>query len=50
MPINSSGIVAIALDLEEKIRGLSVDRLEDLAEALLDFGGETDLIHWIDRL
>ncbi len=50
MPINSSGIAAIAPEIEAQIRGLNVDRLEDLAEALLDFGGETDLIHWIDRL
>ena len=40
---------AIAPEVEEQIRGLSVDRLENLAEALLDFENEANLIAWLER-
>ncbi len=39
----------IAPEMEAQIRSLSIDRLEDLGEALLDFQSETDLIDWLDR-
>ncbi len=35
--------------LTEQIRGLSVDLLEDLGEALLDFTSETDLRQWLSQ-
>ena len=38
---------AIAPQLEDQIRGLSVPQLEDLGEALLDFSSETDLTSWL---
>ena len=38
----------IAPEVEERIRGLSVDRVEDLGEALLDFESEADLLRWLD--
>lgn len=39
----------VAPDLEARIRGLSVEKLEDLGEALLDFSEVTDLVDWLDR-
>lgn len=39
----------IAPDLEEKIRSLSVEKLEELGEALLDFSNVADLVDWLDR-
>lgn len=38
----------IAPDLEAKIRDLSVERLEELGEALLDFSNVDDLVNWLD--
>ncbi len=38
----------IAPEIEERIRGLSVDRVEDLGEALLDFENDGDLRRWLD--
>ena len=35
--------------LQEKIRGLSVSKLEDLGEALLDFSTVADVINWLDN-
>jgi len=40
---------SIAPEMEAQIRALSVDRLEDLGEALLDFQSEADLIDWLER-
>lgn len=40
---------AIAPDIEERIRSLPVDRIEDLGEALLDFQSATDLRSWIEQ-
>ena len=34
-------------ELEESIRKLSLPQLERLAEALLDFSDETDLVAWL---
>jgi hypothetical protein len=39
----------IAPDIEQKIRNLPVNRLEDLGEALLDFQSATDLSNWIEQ-
>ncbi|KST69238.1 DUF4351 domain-containing protein [Mastigocoleus testarum] len=33
--------------LEPKLQGLSLNQLEDLGEALLDFTSETDLVNWL---
>ena len=33
--------------LEPKLQGLSLNQLEDLGEALLDFTSETDLLNWL---
>lgn len=40
----------IDLDLEMRICQLPVERLEDLAEALLDFTSLEDLVNWLDNL
>ena len=37
----------ISQDLEKQIQGLSIERLEDLGEALLDFTTEADLVDWL---
>ncbi len=37
----------INADLLTQIRGLSVEQLEDLGEALLDFQTEEDLKQWL---
>ena len=40
---------AIAPDVEERIRSLPVNRVEDLGEALLDFESEADLTSWLEQ-
>lgn len=40
----------VAVSLEEQIRQLSVEQLENLGEALLDFESEADLSHWLEQL
>ena len=40
-------IGSIPSNLESQIRKLSVEQLEDLGEALLDFSSEQDLIGWL---
>lgn len=40
-------IGAIAPELQEQVRRLSLTQLEDLAEALLDFSTEADLVAWL---
>lgn len=42
-------IGAIAPELQEQVRQLSSTELEDLAEALLDFSTEADLMAWLQR-
>ncbi|MDJ1173080.1 DUF4351 domain-containing protein [Roseofilum capinflatum] len=36
-------------ELEAQIQSLSVETLEDLGEALLDFTGVEDLVSWLGR-
>jgi hypothetical protein len=31
-----------------RVDGLSVEQLEQLAEAVLDFSSQSDLTHWLD--
>ena len=40
----------LAPSMEERIRALSISKLEDLAEALLDFASPADLTAWLDNL
>ncbi len=39
----------VSLDLEKQIQSLSVEQLEDLGEAVLDFETQADLLSWFDR-
>jgi Domain of unknown function (DUF4351)/Putative transposase, YhgA-like len=39
----------ITPELQEQLRGLSLTQLEDLAEALLDFSTEADLVAWLQQ-
>lgn len=39
----------VAPEVEEQIRSLSIDQLEELGEALLDFSDACDLAAWLDR-
>lgn len=43
-------IGAINPELESRIRFLSVPQLEELAEALLDFSNEADLVNWLEQI
>ncbi len=36
--------------LQERLHQLSIAQLEDLAEALLDFSSEADLVAWLNQL
>ena len=36
-------------ELQEQVRRLSLTQLEDLAEALLDFSTEADLVNWLQQ-
>jgi predicted transposase YdaD len=40
----------VSLDLEQQVRGLSVEQLENLGEALLDFAALADLVDWLNCL
>ena len=40
----------LSADLLTQIRGLSVEQLEDLGEALLDFKSEKDLTQWFSNV
>ncbi|MEH1821045.1 MAG: DUF4351 domain-containing protein [Nostoc sp.] len=42
-------IGVITAELQEQLRGLSLTQLEDLAEALLDFSTEADLVAWFQQ-
>ena len=33
---------------QSRLQGLSLNQLEDLGEALLDFTSETDLVNWLE--
>jgi hypothetical protein len=39
----------VSTDLEEMVKALSVERLEALGEALLDFTQVGDLMAWLER-
>jgi hypothetical protein len=41
---------SLSPSLEQKVRQLPLDTLEELGEALLDFQTETDLINWLDEV
>ncbi|MFB2898237.1 DUF4351 domain-containing protein [Aerosakkonemataceae cyanobacterium BLCC-F50] len=41
---------SIAPNIEEQIRSLPVNRIEDLGEAILDFQSETDLTNWLEQV
>ncbi|AVH62476.1 DUF4351 domain-containing protein [Nostoc sp. 'Peltigera membranacea cyanobiont' N6] len=43
-------IGVITAELQERLRGLSLTQLEDLAEALLDFSTEADLVAWLQQM
>ena len=45
----NSRLGEVPQSLTEQIRGLSVEKLEDLGEALLDFTRETDLRQWLEQ-
>jgi hypothetical protein len=42
--------VAVPIKLADKIRALSVEQVEALAEALLDFHGVEDLVAWLGEI
>ena len=42
-------IGVITAELQEQLRGLSLTQLENLAEALLDFSTEADLVAWLQQ-
>ncbi|MGK7932494.1 MAG: DUF4351 domain-containing protein, partial [Microcystaceae cyanobacterium] len=42
-------IGSLSPDLEQQVRELPLNTLEDLGEALLDFETEADLIHWLEN-
>ena len=39
----------VATSIESQVRQLSVEQLEDLGEALLDFENEVDLLNWLSQ-
>jgi hypothetical protein len=39
----------VTTSVEKQVRQLSVEQLEDLGEALLDFENEADLLHWLSQ-
>jgi predicted transposase YdaD len=41
-------IGVISGEIEQKIRQLPLNTLEDLGEALLDFNTEADLLNWLE--
>lgn len=43
-------IGAVNSQLREQIRLLSIEQLENLAEALLDFSSEADLVAWLQNI
>lgn len=43
-------IGVISPELQQQLQRLSVTQLEDLAEALLDFSNEADLVAWLEQL
>lgn len=41
---------AVSPQLQERIQQLSLVQLEELAEALLDFSSEADLVAWLQQV
>jgi predicted transposase YdaD len=41
---------AIGSEIEQQIRTLSITQLEDLAEALLDFNNQNDLVNYLQNI
>lgn len=41
---------AIEPEIEQQIRTLSIAQLEDLAEALLDFSSQSDLVNYLGNI
>ena len=39
----------ISSTIEEQVRQLPIEKLEDLGEELLDFGDESELVNWLSR-
>jgi hypothetical protein len=39
----------IEAELEQRIQALSIDRVEDLSDALLDFSDRAQLLHWLEQ-
>jgi predicted transposase YdaD len=39
----------VTTSVEKQVCQLSVEQLEDLGEALLDFENEADLLHWLSQ-
>ncbi|MEQ9620491.1 DUF4351 domain-containing protein [Coleofasciculus chthonoplastes] len=40
---------AMSRELQAKVEALSLEQVEALAEALLDFSGVEELVSWLDR-
>jgi Domain of unknown function (DUF4351)/Putative transposase, YhgA-like len=40
----------LSVSLEERVHRLSIEQVEALGEALLDFSSETDLVHWLAQI
>jgi predicted transposase YdaD len=38
----------LSTKLAKKIQGFSIEQLENLGEALLDFNSQEDLVNWLD--
>jgi predicted transposase YdaD len=41
--------IGISANVEQKIRSLNIEQLENLVEALLDFNQESDVLNWLDK-
>ncbi len=41
---------AIESEIEQQIRTLSITQLEELAEALLDFSSQSDLVNYLENI
>lgn len=39
----------IEAELEQRIQALSIDRVEDLSDALLDFSDRSQLVVWLEQ-
>jgi hypothetical protein len=39
----------IETEIEQRIQALSIDRVEDLSDALLDFSDHAQLLYWLEQ-